>query len=292
MFKFFKRSKHSNTHERIQGKRKINQIFSGIKIKIFLILLLLIIAIALLIVLNTSTLIVKNVVVKESVSCVEADRISKDASFTNQNIVFIQESQIAKKFKEKYLCIEEVRTKKEYPNTLNLYLKEREKALKIGLIKGSPYIKLPDIKDSTPSSESTPLVIDHSVNEASISGVYIADKNGFVFDVASVENDLPMIYLVGFETGLGRPVEKKIVNLSLQLINRLKELSIDYRTIKIMGDTVLVDGDIKLTFSLNKDLNRQLASLQLILQKAKMNSKSMDKIDLRFDKPVVIYSKK
>lgn len=279
MFKFLKKS----TNDRKNPK-------SRKKLKVFLVVLLVLVSIGLLIFLNTSTLIVRNVVVKEGVGCVEADRISKDASFANQNIIFIQESLIEKKLKEKYLCIDSVGFKKEYPNTLNLYLREREKALKVGLIKGSPFIKLPEIKEATPSSESALITLDHSVYEASISGVYIADKNGFVFDAASVESDLPMIYLVGYETGLGRPIDKEVVNLSLQLINRLKELSMSYRTIKVMGDTVLVDGDMKLTFSLDKDLNRQLASLQLILQKAKMNSKSMDKIDLRFDKPVVIYS--
>lgn len=262
------------------------------RLKIFLSIFLSLTIIGLLIFLNTSILTIKNVVVKEGVGCVEEDRIIKDGAFLNQNIIFFNKSLIEKKLKEKYLCIDSLTVEKKYPDTLNLFLKERERALRIGIIKGESFIKLPEVTEATPSSQAAFLTIDMSVNEASVSGIYITDKNGFVFDAGGERSTLPMIYLVGYETGLGRRIDKDIVNLSLQLINRLKDMSITYKTVKIMGDMVLVNGDLKLTFSLAKNLNRQLASLQLILQKAKMNSKSMEKIDLRFEKPIVIYSQK
>ena len=44
-------------------------------------------------------------------------------------------------------------------------------------------------------------------------------------------------------------------------------------------------------FSLNKDLDEQLATLQNLLTKAKINNRTVKKVDLRFDKIIVIYSK-
>lgn len=281
MFNFLKRQ---SSNKKVPKNKK--------KLKLFLSIFLILTITGVLFFLNLSVLIVKNVVVKEGVSCVEEDRVVKDGAFFNQNIIFLNKSLIEKKLKEKYLCIDSLNLEKKYPDTLNIYLKERQKALRIGIIKGESFIKLPEITEATPSSQSAFFTIDLSVNEASVSGIYITDKNGFVFNAGEETSDIPTIYLVGYEVGLGRRVDRDIVNLSIKLINRLEELSIEYKTVKIMGDMVLIDGDLKLTFSLAKDLNRQLASLQLILQKAKMNSKSMEKIDLRFEKPIVVYSQK
>ena len=44
-------------------------------------------------------------------------------------------------------------------------------------------------------------------------------------------------------------------------------------------------------FSLNKDLDEQLATLQNLLTKAKINNKRIKKLDLRFDKIIVVYGK-
>ena len=44
-------------------------------------------------------------------------------------------------------------------------------------------------------------------------------------------------------------------------------------------------------FSLSKDLDEQLATLQNLLIKAKINNKKVEKLDLRFDKIIVVYGK-
>ena len=49
---------------------------------------------------------------------------------------------------------------------------------------------------------------------------------------------------------------------------------------------------IKVIFRLKNEVDIQLASLQLILDKAKIDEKELEFIDLRFDKPVVRYAPK
>ncbi len=44
-------------------------------------------------------------------------------------------------------------------------------------------------------------------------------------------------------------------------------------------------------FSLGKNVDSQLSTLQSLLTKAKMNKKKVKKIDLRFDKVVIVYGK-
>ena len=67
----------------------------------------------------------------------------------------------------------------------------------------------------------------------------------------------------------------------------------------VVGNRLIVDSEPRVTFALNKEISRQSASLQLILRQAKMNldpdkpdSRSVESVDLRFDRPVVVYSKK
>ncbi|MFZ5366433.1 MAG: hypothetical protein ACOZBZ_04080 [Patescibacteria group bacterium] len=50
-----------------------------------------------------------------------------------------------------------------------------------------------------------------------------------------------------------------------------------------------LSGNLKVFFSREKDLSGQVASLQLILGRSKIEGKIPLEIDLRFDKPVLIY---
>ena len=89
-------------------------------------------------------------------------------------------------------------------------------------------------------------------------------------------------------------------------MNKVKEVVISLSgfeaptdNIIIVGDKLIIDTKPRLIFSLDKRLDYQTTSLQLILAQAKMNSDPsspgsalIESVDLRFNKPVVVYSKK
>jgi hypothetical protein len=62
--------------------------------------------------------------------------------------------------------------------------------------------------------------------------------------------------------------------------------------VSMSGTMIIVDvQEMKVILNLKGEYLKQLASLQLILQKNKIDSKRIESVDLRFAKPVVIYSK-
>ena len=72
--------------------------------------------------------------------------------------------------------------------------------------------------------------------------------------------------------------------------NELRKEKIDYSTIKSGYNFYLVtlsDGG-KVTFSTQKDIMLQIASLQYILSHLTMEGRQFSTFDLRFDKPVVV----
>lgn len=70
----------------------------------------------------------------------------------------------------------------------------------------------------------------------------------------------------------------------------LRKAQVDYKDISRNNDTYVVtlgDGG-KVTFSSEKDIMTQIASLQYILSHLTMEGRQFSSLDLRFDKPVVV----
>ena len=82
---------------------------------------------------------------------------------------------------------------------------------------------------------------------------------------------------------------------SLQILRAVKKLGFDSLTTQILDNFFLIyptSLSPKVIFRLDQRIDVQIASLQLILEKAKMYSESLEFIDLRFDKPIVKFAPK
>ncbi|KKS13713.1 MAG: hypothetical protein UU67_C0020G0034, partial [Candidatus Daviesbacteria bacterium GW2011_GWB1_41_5] len=56
--------------------------------------------------------------------------------------------------------------------------------------------------------------------------------------------------------------------------------------------SLIIFAQYKVILSLQKDIPLQLASLQLITEKAKIDGRLIEVVDTRFNKPVVVYAPK
>lgn len=248
---------------------------------------------------NSSHFQIKNIEISSG-ACVERDELITQSNFLGKNIIFLDTSVIEKKLKEKNLCLLNIEIKKILPDKILMISKNREAALNISSLLGLDRLSLPEEKqiildsfEATASSEAATYKLNFEVKESSISGKFLSDKQGYLFSRVQEEVvGLPIVYIVDSDISLGKQIPANLVDGLGNITARFKELQYSYRDIKIIGNNILINGDTKVVFSLDRDLNRQLASLQLIWQKAKMNSKSIDQIDLRFDKPVLEYSPK
>lgn len=72
----------------------------------------------------------------------------------------------------------------------------------------------------------------------------------------------------------------------------LRKSGINYSLISSSSDLsylVKLETGEEVIFSSKKDLNSQVASLQLILSRLKIEGRSFKRLDLRFDQPVIIF---
>lgn len=90
------------------------------------------------------------------------------------------------------------------------------------------------------------------------------------------------------------PVVQSIVKLDL--INELKILldknSIGFSSIAIASDSsylIILKDDSEVFFSSRKSIPSQVSSLQFLLSRLTIEGKRVNRLDFRFDKPIIVY---
>lgn len=232
----------------------------------------------------------------KTISCVEKNLIAAVLP-KDQNILTINVERAANTIQTKFPCLEYVSMRKKFPETVVIMARERKM---VALIRSG--IKVPEIKvevsDASPSSQSAmpriPPRDDFKVNEGDFNKSFAVDKDGYVLAENPVtEEQLPLFYyLSDQELEINHMLESDTVPHALALSTKLWEMGIEIKTQKIIDTSLYIDGPQRIIFLLEKDVSEQVIPLQLILQKAKMDSTPIAKVDLRFDKPVVVYNKK
>ncbi len=228
-----------------------------------------------------------------SVNCTNQSQLESDLKLKGNNI-FLQNTEIvAKTIKEKYSCVQSAKVTKIYPNNLKVEIQGREPVVVINFVKIEQNKNL-DLFSELIASESATESAKQSVvlPDPSTGSKFIADRTGYIFETFSDQNNLPVVNYFGDNLGLGKKVEDDAIDKMFQIIAKLNEFVVPLGGVNIIGEKMTFDSQPKLTFSLTKDVLRQLTTLQLILQEAKINSKTIESVDLRFDKSVVLYSSK
>lgn len=176
-----------------------------------------------------------------------------------KNLISLSPQKLSQEIQDELIVVDEVKIKKKLPKKLIVYLTKRN-----------------------------PIAVLEAKGE-----YWQVDYQGVVLTKLSQPSGLPLI--VGDELSLSadsKRIESSSLLASLDCLYRLLFKSIEVRRLEITnhrelklylktGPTVLV--------SLGQDLQQQVDSLQLILERAKIEGKEIKLIDLRFDKPVINY---
>lgn len=104
-----------------------------------------------------------------------------------------------------------------------------------------------------------------------------------------------LIFLFNTFSFLGKPLFVSPVgkeNTDINLVKKiLKDNKVLFSDVSLLDDTYLVslqsNGQVKL--SQNKDINKQVASLQRILIQLTIEGKSFKNIDFRFSEPIIAF---
>lgn len=198
--------------------------------------------------------------VEGDLSCSDKEHLLIDVKIAGTNIFLLDSSQISKKLQTNFSCIKSIKIVKKFPGRIILEVFGRQ-----------PHANLYVIKES--SAEATSSAIEES---------FLLDEEGVIFSGTAPE--MPMkIYS-----------SKKNINFRniLAILNKIKVFGIEVMEAVVVQNFLLINSTPKITFALDKEIDVQTASLQLILAKAKIDEETAEFIDLRFDKPVVRFAPK
>ncbi len=244
---------------------------------------------------------VKNIKITVNDPCINQNEIINSLNLKNKSIIFLNKEIPIKKIKDKNLCIKEIKVQRIFPSTILVNVTTKKPSLLIQLVEPSAFNKaasLRQVYESSPSSRAIEATsgaaliqtLDFSINSVTDSSQFIADQDGFLFATAT-SVDVPKVYGDFADLQLGKTIDKRIIVDTTGIFEELKRLNISIETAKIIKGLYLVVNS-KYVFLLDGDILREAASLQLILQKNKIDLKTIDSIDLRFSKPISLYSNK
>ena len=197
---------------------------------------------------------VKTLEVQSENDCLNKEKVEKEYGVINQNIFLVNTKDLTSKLKAKYACIGTLNVSKAYPSKLIIEVKTK-----------GPVAKIAD----------SPLLLT---------------EDGLI-----VEGQSPPLTLFlpsGQNLTLGQKLDKKEILFALKLAANITKSDFIANNIRILDATTVAaynqEGAVVL-FSVENDALFQVDSLQLILAKAKIDATKITKLDLRFDKPIIVY---
>jgi len=177
---------------------------------------------------------------------------------------------------------------KQLPNQLKVKVIGREPVAVV--LRESSLSAQVDLKQLEATSASRTAWLNWGSGSHDSEKEFWVDQLGVLFAKAQLLENLPLIYWVNDELAVGKQVNTQQLNNLREILAKLGPMELI--RVNEAGNLMLIGSDKqRMLFSLNREVNSQLASLQLIQQKSKIESKEINLIDLRFNKPVVIYTK-
>lgn len=209
----------------------------------------------------------------DKASCFDVNNLKQKSNLSGQNFFLVDEKKVTEKLKRNFICIKNINFSKSLPNRI-----------KLDIIGRTPAASLYSIKNWEASASSL-------IENTATPSVSLADEPNWIDDEGIIFSKgeslvLPKIYF------FGEKLTNDYLAKALNILKSLKDLRLDNSNIFIFNNFFITFGQPKIVFDLNGDIDIQIASLQLILQKAKIDSSKLEFIDLRFDKPIVKFAPK
>lgn len=209
------------------------------------------------------------------------DQIDK-SKILGRNIFLLNPNQLKIILKDEMMCFKDIRVNKNFPNKVTLDFIKRDAIAKIASL---------EEKEASMSSVLT---------EATVSGqilgpAFLLDEDGLVFAQASSEN-LPKLLIAGQNINIGISLEVEKLRKIIMIFEKNNQLNMGINEVVLTGKNHVIALSLEygfiMAFDLGGDVKEQLASLQLILDKSKINDEKIEYLDLRFSNPIVKYAPK
>ena len=262
-------------------KRRSKRKFSGKLLKIWWIIPVLLVLILLYLFLKSGIFNIKHVDVQASqLGCADENQVRNSANLTGQNFFLINSTKVENDLKKNFFCIKSSSVSRSLPDRVKLQVFAREAVAQLVTLKEKEASVSSLINIATPSARQ-------------VQDFYRVDGESVVFLKDTFELSIPKIYIYDPGISLGKRLGGDLIGNSLKILEKVKSLGIEIKESWIYDNFFIINSEVsklKIIFRLNEKLDVQLASLQLIVDKAKIDLKEFEFMDLRFDKPVVRFA--
>lgn len=222
-------------------------------------------------------------VTSEKLGCVDNQKIKESAQILGQNIILVDFSKL-EDLKKKFFCIKSIATSRSFPNKVYLYVLGREPAAVLISLKYDESTESGELKGFIEASPSA----DFRFSAGNSNGNFVVDNEGIIYSTNADQLNVPKVYMTQVNLNPGQKVKEELISNTLKILKMAKIFGININESKItMEDLLLINANPGIIFRLDGNTDSQIASLQLILEKAKIDGSSLEFIDLRFDKPIV-----
>jgi hypothetical protein len=197
-----------------------------------------------------------------------------------QHLLFFPRQLVSDKIKENYPQVHFVKIKKRLPDKLSFELTSR-----------NPVAALARELFSEPGAT---LSGELKNPKFSLTGTYyLIDQEGIVIQKVDANPNLPLILVKNdLQTKVGEKIAQEEVQKTIEILMGMKLRLLEpkvSRPVSFREIEIWLENEILVLFDGQKDIGVQLDSLQFIYSRSKIEGKQIKKIDLRFDKPVVLY---
>lgn len=233
----------------------------------------------------------------EKTHCADENQIRDFSGVLGQNFLLINPANLESNLKNKFICIKTVDVSSNFPNKIKLFISGREPAAILIVLKNGEASESARILEefsrtkATSSAEATPSASTNFYT-GEPAEKFVVDNEGIIYSTDIEQISAPKIYISGIDVGIGEKQDSLIHN-GLRILEKVKNFALNIEETKIYSNNLLLTGNTtRVIFKLTDNIDTQIASLQLILDKAKIDNETLEFIDLRFDKPVVRFAPK
>lgn len=197
---------------------------------------------------------IKSLEVKTDNRCVSQSFV-QNAGIIGQNLITFSPADLKSLIKNKYGCVQEMNVEKDFPNTLKVSITT---ALPLAKIDGTDFLISSQNIITSGSAEGLPVVF--------------------------LPNKIPL--------KVGNPVKDQQLLFVSNVLNQLKDTDFIVSSVRVIdpGNIIVYNRENALViFSSQQDFLGQISSLQQVIAKSKIDATKIQKIDLRFDKPTIVF---
>ena len=196
-----------------------------------------------------------------------------------KNLIFFPNQMIVSKIKQDFPQVETVKIKKRLPHKLLFELISRKPVAALA-------VELFSDGEATNSANLTG-------PNFSLTGVYfLVDQEGVIVKKMEENPNLPLVLVKNNpQLQAGDKINQEEILKTIEILISMKLHLLEpkiARIISLREIEIWLENEILVLFNGQKDIGVQLDSLQFIYSRSKIEGKQIKKIDLRFDKPVIV----